>query len=206
MRRSVICRNPPKRFDARWTGFNRNSFTLFGLSDRRRITPAFFGYHRHFAELPQQQIGETHGTPAVNYYDPELPQRSDILYGDYQSISSEFPIQREYLAIDQITSQSPQVNHANDLVWVRGRVSSVRVKGNACFLVLRSNHSSTIQITYFKDKKNPIESKKLIKFVESLPVESIVDVQGMILLAKVHSCTQSDVEINLQKIFIIINL
>jgi aspartyl-tRNA synthetase len=132
----------------------------------------------------------------VNYYQGN----EDVLFGDYQSIASESQIHRNYEAIDQITATKSQLD---DVIWLRGRVHSLRVKGNACFLILRSQNSSTIQIAYFKDKNNPIESKKLIKYVEALTPESIVDVRGRIVGADVHSCTQRDVEIHLQQIFVV---
>jgi aspartyl/asparaginyl-tRNA synthetase len=123
---------------------------------------------------------------------------TELLFGDYRSIASESQIKRDYHEIENITSELYK-----EPIWLRGRVQSVRVKGNASFLVLRSNTSSTIQITYFKDKTNPIESKKLLKYLEGLTVESIIDVRGKIVSAKVHSCTQSSVEMNLSQIFVV---
>ena len=88
-------------------------------------------------------------------------------------------------------------------MWLRGRVSSVRAKGNTCFIVLRSNSFYTVQACHFKDKTNPDPSKALIKFVEGLTLESIVDVYGTVAAADVKSCSQGDVELQMRKIFVV---
>jgi aspartyl-tRNA synthetase len=129
-----------------------------------------------------------------NYY----KDNEAITFGDYQSIASESQIHRKYEDIDQVSARG---NQFNDQIWLRGRVHSLRVKGNACFLILRSQNASTIQVAYFKDKNNPVESKKLLKYMGALTPESIVDVRGKIVGADVHSCTQRGVEIHLQQIF-----
>jgi lysyl-tRNA synthetase class II len=139
--------------------------------------------------------------PEINYYENSAGNGTNLLFGDYQSIASESQIKRDYQEIDKISTSHTQGQ--GDPIWLRGRVQSIRVKGNASFLVLRSNASSTIQVTYFKDKTNAIESKKLLKYLEGLTVESIVDVRGKVVSANVLSCTQSDVEVNLSQIFVV---
>lgn len=133
--------------------------------------------------------------PKVNYY-----QAEDGHYGDYLSIASEGQLQRDYEILETLTQRNRKLH---ETIWLRGRVHNVRVKGNACFMILRANNSATIQVAYFKDRENPLLSKNIIKFVENLTVESIVDVCGKIVPATVHSCTQKDVEINLSKIFVV---
>lgn len=134
-----------------------------------------------------------HEAPKVNYY-----KSCENRFGDYISIASESQLKRNYEEIHTLTKR----NKLNESIWLRGRVHNLRVKGNACFIILRA-HNSTIQITYFKEKENPVESKKLIKFLETLTVESIVDVWGTLREANVLSCTQRDVEISLQKVFVV---
>lgn len=41
----------------------------------------------------------------------------------------------------------------------------------------------------------------MIKFVGSLPLESVVDIQGVVAAADVKSCSQNNVEIQIQKVF-----
>jgi len=43
----------------------------------------------------------------------------------------------------------------------------------------------TVQVCHFKDKTQPDESKKLIKFVGNIALESIVDVFGVLSAADV---------------------
>lgn len=131
----------------------------------------------------------------IEYY-----SSSDANFGDYKSIASESStIVKKY--------HNPSIldnpDYAKSKVWIRGRVSSVRVKGNACFIVIRSNALDTIQACHFKGQANGELSKQLIKFIGSISLESIVDVYGEVVPAKVHSCTQKNVEIYINKIFIV---
>ncbi|KAJ1439673.1 aspartate-tRNA ligase [Ochromonadaceae sp. CCMP2298] len=121
-----------------------------------------------------------------------------IQFGDYSPLTSQTEIDRKYVKVKDLGNASPAVG---DTVWLRGRVSSVRAKGNACFMVVRGGSFYTVQALHFKDKADPDRSKGLIKFVGSLPLESIVDIQGVVAAADVKSCTQSGVEIQIQKIF-----
>ena len=91
----------------------------------------------------------------------------------------------------------------DNIVWIRGRVNSVRAKGNACFTVIRSEAFYTVQACHFKDKANPEASKSLIKFVGAVPLESIVDIMGKVVSADVRSCSQDNVEIQILKMFVV---
>ena len=123
----------------------------------------------------------------------------NIQYGDYGLIASQTPVQRTYVETKDLGKVGgPAIG---DTVWIRGRVSSVRGKGNACFMVIRSGSFYTVQACHFKDKENAIESKALIKFVQGIALESIVDIEGVISEADVKSCSQKNVEIKIQKIF-----
>ena len=68
-------------------------------------------------------------------------------------------------------------------------------------MVLRAKSFYTIQTCHFKDAEHAEESKKLIKYVGNLPLESIVDVMGEIVSAEVKSCSQSNVEISIKKVY-----
>jgi lysyl-tRNA synthetase class II len=127
-----------------------------------------------------------------------------IQFGDYNPITSQTEIPRKYVNVKDLGSASaasPTAPAVGDVVWLRGRVSSVRAKGNACFMVVRSGSFYTVQACHFKDKANPDPSKALIKFVGGLSLESIVDIQGVMVAADVKSCSQNSVEIQIQKIF-----
>jgi aspartyl-tRNA synthetase len=87
--------------------------------------------------------------------------------------------------------------------WIRGRVTSLRAEGNACFIVVCDDPFHTIQACHFKDKADPEASKALIKFAARLALEMIVDVYGTIVAADVKACTQSNVEIQISKMFVV---
>lgn len=66
---------------------------------------------------------------------------------------------------------------------------------------MRSGSFYTTQACHFKDKDFPEESKGLIKYAAGLALESIVDVMGVVASADVKSCSQSNVEIQIKKLF-----
>lgn len=84
----------------------------------------------------------------------------------------------------------------NESIWIRGRVHKTRVKGNIGFLILR-HQLSTVQCCLFKSDTIP---KSSLKFIESLPNESIIDIYGKVMKSeKPTSCSISDYEIQVQK-------
>lgn len=136
----------------------------------------------------------------VNYISI-IDNDNKLQFGDYSTIASQEPLKRIYSnAKDLGISKVPALG---ELVWVRGRISSVRARGNACFIVLRSGTSHTIQACLFKEQSDPDTSKLMLKYISSLPLETIVDIQGTITAATVKSCTQKNVEIQIQKAFVV---
>jgi aspartyl-tRNA synthetase len=85
-------------------------------------------------------------------------------------------------------------------VWLRGRLQSIRVKGGSCFLVLRQDSFDTVQACYFKDKENPEASLRMIRYLKSLTVESIIDLEGTITEAQVQSCSVKTIELSIARI------
>lgn len=141
----------------------------------------------------------------MDYFSVE--EDESIQVGDYALIDSKNSQtkQRQFSEVSRLNSAAPSEGDVKvgDKIWVRGRVSSVRAKGNVCFMVLRSNAFFTIQTVHFKNKLEPETSKQLIKFASSIPLESIVDIYGTLAAAEVKSCSQSNVEIVMQKIFVV---
>lgn len=135
------------------------------------------------------------GTDSKVDYFQVRDQDNSLLYGDYDLIASQGTNSRPYISVGELNK-----NHVGKKVWIRGRVASVRAKGNACFLVIRSSAFNTVQACHFKDKAQPEMSKGLIKFVGGLALESIVDVFGELKSADVKACSQNDVEIAIEKI------
>jgi aspartyl/asparaginyl-tRNA synthetase len=135
----------------------------------------------------------------VDYYFADTTEKGKIAFGDYSLIASQHEDKVKTITdIKQIGKEGGPA--FGDLVHIRGRVSSVRAKGNACFMVLRSTFY-TVQACHFKDKENPDDSKSLIKFVGNMPLESIVDIVGVLVEAKVNSCSQDNAEIQILKCY-----
>jgi aspartyl-tRNA synthetase len=87
------------------------------------------------------------------------------------------------------------------VVWLCGRIHSIRIKGGSCFLVLRQDSFHTVQCVYFKDKENPEQSKQFIDYLKTLTVESVVQVEGTIIGdVEVKSCSVSNIELGIQRI------
>lgn len=126
---------------------------------------------------------------------------NQIEFGEYSVIASQKQSTRKFADVKLLGTNASEAPKVGDTVWLRGRVSSVRAKGNACFIVIRSGSFYTVQGCHFKDKSNPEESKKMIKFVNSIALESIVDIMGTVAEADVKSCSQNNVEIQIKKIF-----
>ena len=126
-----------------------------------------------------------------------------IQCGDYSLIASQSDsVRRSFADVSKLGVSSTDSSIAlNNKVWLRGRLSTVRAKGNACFLVLRSGSFYTVQCCHFKNKEQPDVSKELIKYASTIAPESIVDVYGTIVSADVKSCTQNNIEIQIEKIF-----
>ena len=105
------------------------------------------------------------------------------------SIHSEEPvIPRIFSSVGDIT--------AGNRVWVRARLHAVRKQGSKlAFLVLREN-LKTVQAVV-------AVSPEMAKFAGSLPKESVVDVFGQVTVPPepLRTCTQSNVEIAVEKIF-----
>ena len=91
-------------------------------------------------------------------------------------------------------------------VWIRARVHSVRAKGGSAFLVLRQDAFYTIQACFFKDKTDPEGSAKMLQYLKSLTVESVVDIEGRVNTGvDVKSCSIKSVELTIQRIHSVSN-
>ena len=139
--------------------------------------------------------------PIVDYHSIATEVNSEIQFGDYGTIQSNKRSGRKYIDVKDLgTENGPK---EGDTVWIRGRVTSVRAKGNSCFIVIRSGSFYTVQALHFKDKENAEVSKSMIKYIENIQLESIVDVRGVVASANVKSCSQDNVELQIQKVFVV---
>jgi flagellar biosynthesis GTPase FlhF len=89
-------------------------------------------------------------------------------------------------------------------VKLRVRLQRSRIKGKGGFIVLRDG-VYTIQGCLFVAEN--VVSKQMINFVNSLHLESIVDVDAKVKKAEkpVESCTQKDIELDVTGIFLVVD-
>jgi lysyl-tRNA synthetase class II len=139
---------------------------------------------------------------SISYLDVQTGNKK-LEFGQYDTIASAGVSARQFTEVKNIGDDSKNGPADGEKVWVRGRIHSIRSKGNAIFAVIRSDAFYTIQICHFKDKSDPEHSKQLMKFIDSIPLESVVDVYGEVASAIVKSCSQTSKEIAIEKIFII---
>ena len=133
----------------------------------------------------------------VDYYKLD-PTDNSIAYGDFSLMASQSETGRKFTSVAELDND--EVVTCGKCVWIRGRVSSVRMKGNAMFLVIRSGSFHTVQACHFKDKSDAINSKKMMQYAASLPLESIVDIMGIVEAADVKSCSMSTRELHIRKV------
>lgn len=117
------------------------------------------------------------------------------LYGDLPAEPTQERTKTVYTDIKQIDAACHDKQ-----VTVRARIHNSRVKGNLAFLVLRESFY-TIQTVACKSET---VSKQMIKFIQGIPNESIVDVTGKALQPEVpvESCSQK-LELQIEQIFVV---
>jgi nondiscriminating aspartyl-tRNA synthetase len=92
-------------------------------------------------------------------------------------------------------------DQANKTFRIRARLQRSRIKGKGGFIVLRDGFN-TLQAVMFVGEE---VSKQMLKFVDMIPLESIVEVEGVLKTVEkpVESCTQQDVELSVNYIFLV---
>eukprot|EP00168_Porphyra_purpurea_P011762 TRINITY_DN3011_c0_g1_i7.p1 TRINITY_DN3011_c0_g1~~TRINITY_DN3011_c0_g1_i7.p1 ORF type:complete len:490 (-),score=173.13 TRINITY_DN3011_c0_g1_i7:1397-2806(-) len=122
------------------------------------------------------------------------------MYGDYAVIQSSTPPAgsgRTFVRVDGLRMEAVD---EEGMVWVRGRVHTLRAVGRNVFLVLRQS-TSTVQAVLAEGGGT---SKAFVKWAsKELPVETIVDVHARLSPAEVKSCTQGDVELSVVRLYVV---
>eukprot|EP00605_Chrysophyceae_sp_TOSAG23-4_P001863 GSChrysophyteH1.ASY1.ANO1.2055.1 assembled CDS len=138
--------------------------------------------------------------PSIDYYSVETTDTLE--FGDYEMMRSQAEGKvRSYVKGSDLQLDVPGDIEPGQTVWLRGRVSNIRAKGNSIFIVLRTDPFTTVQACHFKGSSDVQTSLDLLKFGANIPLESIIDVCGTVAAADVKSCTQSTAEIHLKKLF-----
>ena len=124
-------------------------------------------------------------------------------YGVSPFIQSQFdPSHRFQVKFQKIC----EINQSLDgqQVKLRARLQRSRIKGKSGFLVLREGVFTVQACLFVEDGKI---SKQMINFVNSLHLESIVDVTATVkkVPKPVESCTQKDVELSVETISLVVS-
>jgi len=119
-------------------------------------------------------------------------------YGVLEMVQSKEKTDRVWTEVKTI-----DIAKKDQKVLVRGRIHQSRGTGSQCFLMIRQRQFS-IQSIIFVDEAAKV-SKQMVKFITNIPKESIVDVEGIVVApeAPVTAASQKDVEIKIQKIFVV---
>lgn len=132
-------------------------------------------------------------TPSISF---DIVSKDDSLrYGKYDMIKSLSLDTRSYVEASSLESSK------GSKIWTRGRIYGVRSTGKLVFLIIRSG-INTFQACFFIDKKSPSEVE-FGKFLKSIPLESIVDLEGEVVDANVKSCSIKSIEMNIRRCFIV---
>jgi len=122
------------------------------------------------------------------------------MYGDYAVIQSTTPpggSGRTFVRVDGLRMETVD---EEGMVWVRGRVHTLRAVGRNVFLVIRQS-TSTVQAVLAEGGGT---SKAFVKWAsKELPVETIVDVHARLSPAEVKSCTQGNVELSVVRMYVV---
>jgi len=123
--------------------------------------------------------------------------------GDMNRIMSRTRTGRNFVQVEDLDDEEKYPSGSS--VWIRGRLQSIRIKGGSCFLVIRQNSFETVQALYFKNndyEEDPEVAAKMIRYLKSLTVESIIDLEGTIVHGvNVKQCSIKTAELNIQRIY-----
>uniref|UniRef100_A0A8C6VYY6 Aspartate--tRNA ligase, cytoplasmic n=1 Tax=Nothobranchius furzeri TaxID=105023 RepID=A0A8C6VYY6_NOTFU len=117
-------------------------------------------------------------------------------YGVSAMVQSQQKLDRVLVRVQDLSPEK-----ADQLIWLRARIHTSRAKGKQCFLVLRQQQFNVQALVAVGDRA----SKQMVKFAANITKESIVDVEAVVrkVEQKIESCSQQDVELHIERIFVI---
>mmetsp|Transcript_6559 Transcript_6559/g.19889 ORF Transcript_6559/g.19889 Transcript_6559/m.19889 type:complete len:579 (-) Transcript_6559:1935-3671(-) len=133
---------------------------------------------------------------AVSYL--SVDDEPSQVYGEYKLIQSNCPPEgsgRTFTRVNELDESK-----ADQQIWVRARLHNLRAVSKNAFLVLRQR-SSTAQAILAQTDATP---KEMVKWVlKNVTTESVLDIKGTVKLAEVKSCTQTKVEISVDRLYVV---
>jgi len=140
------------------------------------------------AERKSQQDAEVEAQQGEDY--------SKSNYGNLPLIQSKEKTDRVWAEVMDLDRSK-----RGDRVLVRGRLHTSRGTGKQCFIMVRERQFSVQGLVAVNENT----SKQMVKFTANITKESIIDVEGVIqgVTEKITSASQQDVEIHVDKIFVV---
>ncbi|CAG8623737.1 12030_t:CDS:10 [Ambispora leptoticha] len=132
----------------------------------------------------------------------ELERKAAEAYGSENFGKKPLNQSQERTATKRIRISEINGSRDGEIITIRARVQTSRAKSQIAFFVFRQQFS-TVQGVLTVDKDNV--SKGFVKFASSIPDESIVDVEGVIIKTKeeIKSTTVTDAELHIKKLYTI---
>ncbi|KAI8915599.1 hypothetical protein EDD86DRAFT_185873 [Gorgonomyces haynaldii] len=126
------------------------------------------------------------------------PDHSVGRYGKLPMNQSAEELQQPRIDIQALSSE-----HVGQTIQLRGRVHVSRPTGSKMLFVTLRQKTNTVQSVLTVDETTV--SKQMLKFATSIPSESLVVVEAVVLEApeKVKSCTVHDYELKIEKIHVV---
>ncbi|XP_065666786.1 aspartate--tRNA ligase, cytoplasmic isoform X2 [Hydra vulgaris] len=152
-------------------------------------------------KLEKEQLKATKKQERKAQLDAEVVQQTEDdystgMYGDLPLAQSQIKISRDWTNVCDLNPLKK-----NEKVLLRARLHTSRGTGKQCFLMLRQRQFSVQALVAV----NEHISKQMVKFATNISKESIVDVEGTVVEVeqKILSASQEDVEVHIQKIFVV---
>merc|ERR1719187_2898654 len=123
----------------------------------------------------------------------------DISSGKYGVQEMNQSKEKPYTVLTLVKDLGMKMNEKT--VSIRGRLHTSRAEGKQCFFVIRQQQV-TVQCLAFV---NESVSKQMVKFIDHISKESIVDVEAVVKKVdeKIESCTQQDVELHVKQVWVV---
>jgi len=195
------------------TGCSRDSFQRRATSITFALSSAAWcGLHRrrsrHGIRYGTANAARAANAPGATTIQPpaekvsiaHLSEPDCPLVGNYEVICSDEAPAHVFQSISTLGTEKGAA--AGESVWIRARVAAIRIKGKTTFVVLRQHSLHTVQAVKFKSKEDKGESaKQFAQFFKALTLESVVDINGTVVEANVSGCTQSNVELQMNRAY-----
>jgi len=125
-----------------------------------------------------------------------LPIDSTDNFGDLEMIQSLTHGQFAFTEVSELDTSK-----VGQTVRVRARVHNLRVAGNLIFITFRKGMHS-VQAVAAKSEETP---KEMLKYIEGVSRESVVDIEGTLIAPKeeIVTCTQKTVELQVKKFIVV---